>query len=425
MRNCVFLFIICFFAALIPNSQASGFTYSQLKILIEEKEIQSLDQLLTYLPESLRKNFVLMHKSQSVQEATPLQPRVLLFTEDGSMGLAFSTSDPNMVEILELNPKTNKMEPHVILFDEASDNKVKVVDDPLSYFPKSHPNHCTRCHSEKMHFNWDTYPRWPGAFGVNNKNLSPFSKEKSSLKELQRTIDDRSPLRHLPGSKSVSLLTLGLRNNSITNRLSETNAKRIVELLKESPQFPKYRAAIFAALLNESRFTQFLSEKDKEAFLKEYEELKADTQKRLKDYEKTLDARQKSSGFGSSFFQKIEHGQQYDHHEIERTAKMRFLADRMGISSADWGMTRIPGTYATQTGMFGLFTDMLTPYVEVLRETDPELLAGKELKASYIGGYKNRGSWRSLAKEIQTKVWKETGEVPVVTCQTFFSRFFQ
>lgn len=419
-------FLLLFLLALFqPEASTANFTYSQLKILIEENQIKSIDELLPYLPESLRSRFVLMHNSQSVQEATPLQPRVLLFSEDGRMGMAFSTSDPTMVEILELNPQTNKMEPHVVIFDENGGSKAKIIDDPLSYFPKSHPNHCTRCHSEKMHFNWDTYPRWPGAYGVNNKDFSLFSKEKRSLKALQRQIDEKSLLRHLPKAKTVSLASLGLRNNSLTSRLSEANARRVVQELKENPNFSKYRAAIFSALLNEQDFSTFLNAEDKAMYENVWEDLKKDTKDRIKKYEVSLDNRQKATGFGSNIFQKIEHGNDYDHIEIDRTAKMRFLADRMGISSVDWTMTRAPGTYATTTGLFGLYTDMLTPYIEVLRETDPELLKGKNFKTSYFGGYRNRASWRSLAKEIQTKVWAETNEFPEVSCKTFFSKFFR
>ncbi len=410
-------------------------TYAQIKDLIRAYDIRSLDQLLPYLPKELRQNYALVFATRSVQPASVKSPRVVFFSPDGSIGFGFATADPTNLEILEMNPQTKKIEPRMIAFGADASQKTRFVDDPLQLYPKGHPKNCTNCHGQQLHFNWNSYPRWPGVFGQSDKGNNPKIKEALALKQLQSEIDDTSLLRHLPGVKTVSLKTLGERNVEITDQLSRSNTKRVMELLKENPQFMKRRAAWFAAFEgSDNFFKSFLTEEELLEYEKRFPELERKVRAGLGGHYDLMEKLQSATAYPmeetAQIFQKdvLER----DLGESRRLARAQFLAEQMGISTEDWWLTRERGTYSAASGQYGLQLDLRNEIFEELRRTDPEIIGTTRLPDRPFLVAEQVTAVPKIEK-VRDKVFAETGEkralVPSVevagairrVCHQFFS----
>jgi len=378
------------------------FTYGQLKQFISSNSIQTIDQLLPYLPTSTRQNFALVFKTRSIQPASLASPRVLLFRADGGLGLGFSTINPGALEVLEFNSVTGKMEPRMVKFEGG----VEFIDDPLQHFANT-PMRCTRCHSERLHYIWDAYPRWPGVFGHTDKiDAKSAPLENLAFEALKISIDQTNLLRHLPGIATSSIADLGNQNTRITNLLGETNAKRIIFLLTESSKFLQYRAALFAALIGDPKFKFYLSAADQAEFNQRYPQLKETVTRYQSDYSMKLNVRQDQNGESAGGYELFDESAA-KMFEAPVAAKVMFIAEKMGVPMQDWWMSLEQWTFAAATGNRGLWRDLIPPYVEFLRSTDGAAISEREL-IPFLGTFKLK-EWYPVAQVIQKNIWSQEG----------------
>jgi hypothetical protein len=153
----------------IQHDSASFHNYSQF-----------LDYLFTKAP-SLKKHFVLIDHSQSLQISSPEHPRILLY--DGGQVFSFS-EDPlnryNRVEILGIDPKS-----HDIAMDEI------IFRGNVPEF-NAHPKSCIACHGSSAKPLWQPYDFWPNAFGSSIGVMST-KQETDAYDKLRATAKD-SPL---------------------------------------------------------------------------------------------------------------------------------------------------------------------------------------------------------------------------------------
>lgn len=123
-----------------------------------QSRIQTYEQFLDYLfaeAPSLKKHFVLLHHSQSLQFASPEFPRTILF--DGGVAFAISEHPENRlrkVEMMEVDPVSREINMREITFRE---NGVHFDE---------RPNTCTTCHGLPVKPLWDPYDFWPNAYGA-------------------------------------------------------------------------------------------------------------------------------------------------------------------------------------------------------------------------------------------------------------------
>ncbi len=119
-----------------------------------------LERLYERFPK-LTTAFALMHTSRSRQAATFLQPRVIHFANRGRLLLAYgsipSESGAHNVEMIEFNPETSRYDFFEIVFS------------PGSLTVERNPEVCSSCHSNDPHPLWESYPIWPGAYGVRDR----------------------------------------------------------------------------------------------------------------------------------------------------------------------------------------------------------------------------------------------------------------
>jgi hypothetical protein len=167
-------------SAIMLPSFASGlgqplpeYSFSQLKTLIETENIRSPEKLIEKLPVSLRENYTLMRESKSLQSASVVNPRVILFGYTADFVLTFNGAPDNRKEDRGGYDSIETME-----FSRASRSFVfrEINFDPSRQsaptFSEPNPDKCLRCHSEAAQPIWASYKLWPGAFGEVDDGVS-------------------------------------------------------------------------------------------------------------------------------------------------------------------------------------------------------------------------------------------------------------
>jgi len=127
-------------------------------------QVGSVEQLLPLLSYTMRSRFVLVFDSRSVQEASPANPRVLLFGSDAGFVVSFNGEAQqrgfDAVETMEFDAASATYTFREIRFpDRAAGAKAQVE------FSQVNPARCAVCHGAPAHPIWDAFPLWPGVYG--------------------------------------------------------------------------------------------------------------------------------------------------------------------------------------------------------------------------------------------------------------------
>lgn len=131
-------------------------------------KMTSVDAVLANLPLKMRREFILMTESRSLQA----QPRVLLKSPNSEIVVSFNTTPGsrgyNNLEVRYWNGKTKKFNYVDVKF--AADEKSSPV---ISQNPRA----CVRCHYGVLRPNWDPYNFWHGQTPFNRDSLVKGSEE--------------------------------------------------------------------------------------------------------------------------------------------------------------------------------------------------------------------------------------------------------
>lgn len=143
---------------------ASGsdlFQFSDLKKLVVDRDLRSVDSVLPLLPPEMRSNFALMYRSRSLQQGVAEAPRAILFNRDASLVMSFNNSSQRGVsrfEIMTFDRDESRFDVKVIQF--AGSSAPAVVNEA--------PTNCFGCHGRMegdLRPVWDPGLIWRGAFG--------------------------------------------------------------------------------------------------------------------------------------------------------------------------------------------------------------------------------------------------------------------
>lgn len=393
------------------NSIDEPLNYQKIVDLIKNNKIKTSQELLGNLPRSYRKQFALVFDSNNPGEASADKPRVVLVSKDGTFSMAFDTT-PNQkvqsVEILEFNDNSKKLVPRVINF---RNKKAFFIDKPLEVFSGNHPRNCTKCHTKNIRHIWDTYPRWFGVYGQVHLAGKEIVKETQMFRRFLRKNLWRSFFKYLPSLYKTSLHQLSEQNADISDSLTKINAKRLAALVSKSSKFMDYRADLLAAMIG-SDFDNNLDLKminsqfkSTENINEEIQKLFDRTKKSMQNYEKYIDSKftrnqflaVNSYTFPSSFHEDIDGFPKV-------IARMRFVTDKMGISMDEWWMTFKRNSYSGFAGERDFVNVFLKEYVQIIAQTDPEIV--KEIPAgiTYVSNRSYQKSWESKLDLIQTKI---------------------
>jgi hypothetical protein len=120
--------------------------------------------LLALLPEKYRRSYTMIYDSDSIQDATPANPRVVLYGRLAKFILTFN-GDPSQVgydraEILQFRDDTQQFELRKITFTGGT----ATISD-------ANPAECVFCHGTDPRPFWSSYNNWPGVFGSQDDNL--------------------------------------------------------------------------------------------------------------------------------------------------------------------------------------------------------------------------------------------------------------
>lgn len=240
--------------AIEPYPDDTTFQYADLVRLIESQDIRSVEDLLARLPEDYRSQRSLVYNSQSAQRRSVNfdNPRIIVFGRGARLILGLNTSpqgrEGRTVEVIEVDAHGD-FRPHEIEFPErAASSRAQIHASPTT---------CTQCHQEPFRPNWDSYRLWPGIYGSNHDPESiaqaPANGETAHLRRLRPQFSNPASRLHFfpagpePQQNGDQLWGNENRNNhALTQQLSRHNMRRLVNDLREHPQYNRFRYALLA-----------------------------------------------------------------------------------------------------------------------------------------------------------------------------------
>ncbi|PIS09815.1 MAG: hypothetical protein COT73_12740, partial [Bdellovibrio sp. CG10_big_fil_rev_8_21_14_0_10_47_8] len=205
------------------QGQVSNGVFARAAPRIEDLELAK-DQLgnpssvLSYLIQKapyLKRNFVLVHHSQSQQASSLEFPRIILF--DGGMAYAFSehpAQKKERVEVLQTDPVSHQVSLHEITFAQG---QARIEKNPSS---------CIACHGQPAKPLWNPYDFWPNTFASAIGRIGTLQEETSYQK-----IFTKASLSPLLGQLTLpQQLDLETENvTAFTQYITQINLARWIE----------------------------------------------------------------------------------------------------------------------------------------------------------------------------------------------------
>lgn len=248
-----------------------GYSFAELVSDLEKKRPNSVESFLKALPEPLLSNYLIMYQSRSLQQASPENPRVILFTPRADVAISFnghpSQRGYEKIEMMHFDYKTNRF-----LFREVS-------FDPKVGYRISSPNPalCLRCHQSpdrkdiNPRPNWEPYSIWPGTIGSVDGRLDDrlIDSHSSELRHQQLRSVDREYVQLQAHEAEIlnqfingkdkhprysALSQQKLPENRFDNPtlfselVSNLNARRVVQEVIQHPLYPQIRETFWASI---------------------------------------------------------------------------------------------------------------------------------------------------------------------------------
>lgn len=227
-----------------------------------------IDDFLSQLPENYRRHFSLVHRSFSIQQATPQSPRVILYGPDAKIMLTFNAGKDtngkelvggNSIEIIEWNTAQKTWD-----FSE-----LKAENNTFKY--EKNPGKCVACHAgtpKPADFSqaqlykgflkpiFPQYPFWPGFYGSVNDIVA--SHDVGSKDTVMKNFPDT--LKQIQGLTFASTEEL-FRLNRLLN--DEKTKPLYVNLIKQEQDIhQKYFMPFINSIKNRERYKHLITLKD-------------------------------------------------------------------------------------------------------------------------------------------------------------------
>lgn len=371
---------------------------------------QFLDYLFSQAP-SLRGNFVILHRSQSLQIASLEHPRFLLF--DGGSVFAFSEHPENglpRLEMIEVDPENYQVNPREITFSPEG----------LEFNAK--PTSCTACHGSPAKLLWDPYDFWPGAFGSAIGDART-EEEQAAYQSLRARAKTSSLLSRLKLFEKISLGTEG--NTAFTQFVAMLNSGKWMTEKFKGRDLSSIRYSLLGLMnycFNAANST-FEDEAKKLIAFFPQGSLSPEAVQALNDiYQDTTLARKHMKDFQDrlyeSSFPQGTPGRRIDHRRLEN--------ERVYISQFRWLMGLIGVDVSNLSGsFFGNDFFVSTPsnfgldHMTSLYEVRPDLFQGLELKPRPLAGIPN-SSWLQMnCEELKAQSLKTNPRFQTSTWRSF------
>jgi hypothetical protein len=237
------------------SSSDGSFNFESLRKLIEDKNIKSIEALLTMLPEDIRSNYTLVYDSRSIQGASFSNPRAILYDKKSGLMIAFNGAPDqvghNNLEVIQYRKDSRTFEFREIVFPDSQDSSAKAE------FSHKNPQSCLACHGgDDPRPNWDPYSFWPGTYLGLDDGLHGYQVgEKEGLEKFLSNANSHDRYRHLvglaegyqltsPRKEGYSSRTKGMHGSHFTHFIGDSNIKRIVRKFQEHPNYAAYKYAV-------------------------------------------------------------------------------------------------------------------------------------------------------------------------------------
>lgn len=144
-----------------PSGYFDDRQWTMIDDIIKNQRPQSVDEFLGLLPESFKKSFVLLDQSIGLQQATPENPRVIMYSPNAEVVLSFnghpSQRGYSGLEVIRFNSRTLSYDLFEIKFPRDQEPAVQDIK------VEQNPEACLRCHGTGglQRPIWEPYPFWP------------------------------------------------------------------------------------------------------------------------------------------------------------------------------------------------------------------------------------------------------------------------
>lgn len=262
---------------LAQEEAAPKMTHQHLQTLIQKYNSEAvpkiqpdhdpIDIFLSALPKSYRRHFTMVHKSFSIQRASPLSPRVIMYGPDAKVIMTFNAGKEtdgkpldggNSIEVIEWNASQKTWDFSEMTFDQS--NRLRVENNPAK---------CVMCHAgtpKPVNFKnvglyqgklkpiFPQYPFWPGFYGSVNDIVAsdaPGSRDQI-MRNFKATFDQVSGLTFSDTEELFRLRRLLDTNPKYADLIKheqEVHIKNFSQLMSSLPQRNRYRHLVTLASL--------------------------------------------------------------------------------------------------------------------------------------------------------------------------------
>lgn len=255
----------------LPVPIQQEITFDQFVHSIKKNNIKTIPEALKLLPDYMKDlNYVIMHRSRSLQHATETSPRVILHSPTARFIVTFNGGEAhlnghNTLEIIQFRDNERKFEFREIFF---RDNQAPLISE-------ANPRKCLECHQSPsrtqvgridMRPNWEPYNIWPGAIGSAENFFNPTNLvDRYSFRDSKMRPQDSEFVRDQTRERAIlenfvkniapknprfsQLKRFNTRSaTEFTSRLSTLNMQRVVRLMQENESIIKHSKATLTAI---------------------------------------------------------------------------------------------------------------------------------------------------------------------------------
>ncbi len=229
---------------------SGSFTYQDLKRLIQEKDIRTIEQLTAALPDELQKNVVFRVRPRNkLQEG----PRAIRFTTDGALTITHNDDASKKgglkIEVLEKDSENNHMLHEISFSKDGGAPPTFMESSP--HGKGSQMQSCTGCHGNPPRKIWPSYPKWKDACGRYDdviekecEDLLTKLKTNKRFKDLKWDAANSAwPYRKRGDTINIDTMP----NSRFTLLMQIDNAEQFAKIVAQSPLYEKLKYTLFSS----------------------------------------------------------------------------------------------------------------------------------------------------------------------------------
>ena len=311
--------------------QGLSFDHDDLLNMAASNGHDSVAEFVGDLPVDLRENYVLMGESLSLQVTTPGHPRVLLFSPESGLMLAFTGNGDrkggDRIEAIQYDPLQQRF-----LFTE--------IAFATGRTPQIHrdPEVCQSCHGAEPTPIWESYPAWPGVLPSSDGLFR--SEWEEGLYEAFLQNSSTGAYAHLPEPDNYVVARTPV---ALSNFLAAQQAQFFADKIRRTTYFGDYELA-FQGVLSSCDWQEFMPAEWWEDLPFSEQAKRASSVTALEEFH-YIHADRLSFYSGGDLIAATT-----DFMNLERIVGLRVLLERDGAKISPWYFGRMDESYSRMRG---------------------------------------------------------------------------